>query len=35
VTYFTNIAAAQAMGEAHKARSDMSVSKLQDLHELI
>ena len=35
VTYFTNIAAAQAMGEAHKARSEMSVSKLQDLHELI
>jgi carbamoyl-phosphate synthase large subunit len=32
VTYFTNIAAARAMGEAHKAHADMRVSKLQDLH---
>ena len=35
VTYFTNIAAARAMGEAHKAHTDMRVSKLQDLHQTI
>ena len=35
VTYFTNISAATAMGEAHKARSAMSVSKLQELHKSI
>ena len=35
VTYFTNIAAAMAMGEAHKARSEMTVNKLQDLHNAI
>jgi len=35
VTYFTNIAAAIAMGEALKARSEMTVSKLQSLHEQI
>lgn len=35
VTYFTNIAAARAMGEAHKAHADMRVSKLQDLHKTI
>jgi carbamoyl-phosphate synthase large subunit len=35
VTYFTNIAAARAMGEAHKAHSAISVSKLQDLHKTI
>ena len=35
VTYFTNIAAAMAMGEAHKARSTMTVSKLQELHKSI
>ena len=32
VTYFTNIAAAKAMGEAHKAHGAMRVRKLQDLH---
>jgi carbamoyl-phosphate synthase large subunit len=35
VTYFTNIAAARAAGEAHKAHSEMRVSKLQDLHKTI
>jgi len=35
VTYFTNIAAARAMGEAHKAHSAISVRKLQDLHKTI
>ena len=35
VTYFTNIAAARAMGEAHKAHTEMRVSKLQDLHQTI
>ena len=35
VTYATNIAAARAMGEAHKARTAMQVSKLQDLHKNI
>lgn len=35
VTYFTNIAAAMAMGEAHKAHSEMTVNKLQDLHKTI
>jgi len=35
VTYFTNIAAARAMGEAHKAHEAMRVSKLQDLHKTI
>ncbi|MCL4135899.1 UNVERIFIED_CONTAM: hypothetical protein GTU68_001523, partial [Idotea baltica] len=35
VTYFTNIAAARAMGEAHKAHAEMRVSKLQDLHQTI
>ena len=35
VTYFTNIAAARAMGEAHKAHTDMRVSKLQQLHSTI
>ena len=35
VTYFTNISAAIAMGEAHKARSTMSVNKLQELHKSI
>ena len=35
VTYFTNIAAARAMCEAHKAHEAMRVSKLQDLHETI
>jgi len=35
VTYFTNIAAARAMGEAHKAHGQMQVSKLQDLHQSI
>jgi len=32
VTYFTNIAAARAAGEAHKAHRAMLVRKLQDLH---
>ncbi len=32
VTYFTNIAAARAAGEAHKAHGVMRVRKLQDLH---
>ena len=32
VTYFTNIAAARAAGEAHKAHGAMKVRKLQDLH---
>jgi len=35
VTYFTNIAAARAMGEAHKAHAAMRVTKLQDLHKTI
>ncbi|GGZ99493.1 carbamoyl-phosphate synthase large chain [Arenicella chitinivorans] len=35
VTYFTNISSARAMVAAHKAHSEMSVSKLQDLHKLI
>lgn len=35
VTYFTNIAAARAMVEAHKAHDEMRVSKLQDLHKTI
>ncbi len=35
VTYFTNISAAIAMGEAHKAQSGMTVNKLQDLHKTI
>jgi len=35
VTYFTNIASARAMVAGHKARSVMSVSKLQDLHQTI
>lgn len=35
VTYFTNIAAARAMGEAHRAHAAMRVSKLQDLHKTI
>jgi len=35
VTYFTNIAAARAMGEAHKAHSAMRVTKLQDLHKTL
>jgi len=35
VTYFTNIAAARAAGEAHKAQAAMSVNKLQDLHQTI
>jgi len=35
VTYFTNIAAAIAMGEALKARSQMTVSKLQSLHKQV
>ena len=32
VTYFTNIASARAMVEAHKAHDEMRVNKLQDLH---
>jgi len=35
VTYFTNIAAARAAGEAHKAHGSMQVNKLQDLHQTI
>ncbi|MEM7359308.1 MAG: carbamoyl-phosphate synthase large subunit [Pseudomonadota bacterium] len=35
VTYFTNIAAARAAGEAHKAHTAMRVNKLQDLHKTI
>jgi len=35
VTYFTNIASARAMVEAHKAHDEMRVSKLQDLHRTI
>lgn len=35
VTYYTNIAAARAAGEAHKAKSLMQVSKLQALHQSI
>ncbi len=35
VTYFTNIASARAMVEAHKAHDVMRVSKLQDLHKTI
>ena len=35
VTYFTNIAAAKAMGEAHKAHAQMQVNRLQDLHQSI
>lgn len=35
VTYFTNIASARAMVEAHKAHDEMRVSKLQDLHKTI
>ena len=35
VSYFTNIAAARAMGEGHKAHAAMRVSKLQDLHKTI
>ncbi|NND82678.1 MAG: carbamoyl-phosphate synthase large subunit [Gammaproteobacteria bacterium] len=35
VTYFTNIAAARAMSEAHRAHGAMRVSKLQDLHTTI
>ena len=35
ITYFTNIAAARAMGEAHKAHSAMRINKLQDLHKTI
>ncbi len=35
VTYFTNIASARAMVEAHKAHDVMRVSKLQDLHTTI
>jgi len=35
VTYFTNIAAARAMGEAHKAHAAMRVTKLQQLHKTI
>ena len=35
VTYFTNIAAARAAGEAHKAHAAMQVSKLQDLHKTL
>ena len=35
ITYFTNIAAARAMVEAHKAHAAMRVSKLQDLHQTI
>ena len=35
VTYFTNIAAARAMGKAHEAHVEMRVSKLQDLHTTI
>ena len=35
VTYFTNIAAARAMVEAHKAHTAMRVTKLQDLHQSI
>ncbi len=35
VTYFTNIASARAMVEAHKAHAEMSVSKLQTLHTTI
>ena len=35
VTYFTNIASARAMVEAHKALSEITVRKLQDLHKLI
>jgi len=33
VTYFTNIASARAMVEAHKAHDEMRVNKLQDLHQ--
>lgn len=35
VTYFTNITAARAAGEAHKAHTAMRVSKLQDLHQTL
>ena len=35
VTYFTNIAAARAAGEAHKAHAAMQVNKLQDLHKTL
>jgi carbamoyl-phosphate synthase large subunit len=35
VTYFTNIAAARAAGEGHKAHGSMRVRKLQDLHKTI
>ena len=35
VTYSTNIAAARAMVEAHKAHRAMWVSKLQTLHQSI
>lgn len=33
VTYFTNMAAARAAGEGHKAQAALRVSKLQDLHQ--
>jgi len=35
VTYFTNIASARAMVEAHKAHDEMRVNKLQNLHKTI
>jgi len=35
VTYYTNIASARAMVEAHKAHDVMRVSKLQDLHKTL
>jgi len=35
VTYYTNIASARAMVEAHKAHRSMRVSKLQTLHQSI
>ncbi len=35
VTYYTNIAAARAAGEAHKAHAAMRVSRLQALHQTI
>ncbi len=35
VTYYTNIAAARAAGEAHKAHAAMRVSRLQTLHQTI
>ena len=35
ITYFTNIAAARAAGEAHKTHGVMRVNKLQNLHKTI